>query len=134
MSAGEQTTSRIQDTQVEVAIGMLLRVGVMLAAAVVLFGAVLYLARNGGAPVPDYKTFHGVSPELSSIGSIVSGALALQDTAIIQLGLLLLIATPVARVIFAAVAFGLERDKLYVGFTLLVLAVLLFGLFDPALR
>jgi len=134
MSTGERATSRIQDYQVEVAIGVLLRVGVMLAAAVVLLGGALYLAKHGGAPVPDYKSFHGVSAELQSIRSIISGSLALHADAIIQLGLLLLIATPVARVIFAAVAFALERDMLYVGFTLLVLAVLLFGLFDPALR
>jgi uncharacterized membrane protein len=134
MSAGEHTTSRIQDTQVEIAIGVLLRVGVMLAAAVVLLGAALYLAQHGGAPVPDYKSFHGVSAELHGLRAIVSGALALHADAIMQLGLVLLIATPVARVMFAAVAFALERDMLYVGFTLLVLAVLLFGLFDPALR
>ena len=134
MSTGERASSRIQDYQVEVAIGVLLRVGVMLAAAVVLFGAVLYLARSGGAPVPDYKSFHGVNAEVQGLRAIVAGSLALHAEAIIQLGLLLLIATPVARVIFAAVAFALERDLLYVGFTLLVLAVLLFGLFDPALR
>jgi uncharacterized membrane protein len=125
---------RIEDQQVEVIIGILLRVGVMSAAAVVLLGGVLYLARHGGAPVPDYKDFHGVSAGVQGIRAVVSGSLALHDRAIIQLGLLLLIATPVVRVIFAAFAFALERDALYVVFTLIVLAVLLFSLFDPALR
>jgi len=45
----------------------------------------------------------------------------------IQVGLLILIATPVARVVFSLVAFGIERDKVYVGITLAVLAILLFA-------
>jgi uncharacterized membrane protein len=48
---------------------------------------------------------------------------------IIQLGILLLIATPVARVAFALVAFAIERDRLYVAVSLIVLAVLLFSFF-----
>jgi uncharacterized membrane protein len=48
---------------------------------------------------------------------------------IIQLGVLLLIATPVARVGFALVAFAIERDKLYIAVSLTVLAVLLFSFF-----
>jgi uncharacterized membrane protein len=50
-----------------------------------------------------------------------------------QLGLLLLIATPIVRVAFSAVAFALEGDKMYVLFTLLVLAVLLYSLFGSFL-
>jgi uncharacterized membrane protein len=49
--------------------------------------------------------------------------------AVIQLGLLLLVATPVARVIFSVFAFAWERDWLYVLLTLIVLAVLLYSLF-----
>jgi uncharacterized membrane protein len=48
--------------------------------------------------------------------------------AVIQFGLLLLIATPVARVVFSAIAFAVERDKLYVAFTLTVLAILTYSL------
>ena len=44
--------------------------------------------------------------------------------ALIQLGLLLLIATPVARVAFSVFAFERQRDWTYVGITLFVLAVL----------
>ena len=58
----------------------------------------------------------------------------LSGRAIIQFGLLLLIATPVARVIFSAVAFAWERDYLYVAFTLAVLAVLTYSLFGGALH
>ena len=47
---------------------------------------------------------------------------------VIQLGLLLLIATPIARVAFSVVGFALERDRMYVVFTLIVLAILLYSL------
>ncbi|MGA2990048.1 MAG: DUF1634 domain-containing protein [Candidatus Korobacteraceae bacterium] len=132
MSALDNTNHRLEDHQIELTIGTLLRVGVMLAAAVVLFGGVLYLVRYGGMPVPNYKTFHG-SGAPRSISAIISESLALHDRAIIELGLLLLIATPVARVIFSAVAFAFEKDWLYVYITLFVLAVLLFSLFGHTL-
>jgi uncharacterized membrane protein len=45
-----------------------------------------------------------------------------------QLGLLLLIATPVARVAFSVFAFALQRDRLYVVVTLAVLGVLAFSM------
>ena len=48
---------------------------------------------------------------------------------IIQLGLLLLIATPVARVVFSVIGFVRQRDFVYVVLTLIVLAVLLYSLF-----
>jgi uncharacterized membrane protein len=47
----------------------------------------------------------------------------------VQLGVLLLIATPVARVAFSALAFARQRDYTYVALTLFVLAVLLCSLF-----
>ncbi|MGO9690281.1 MAG: DUF1634 domain-containing protein, partial [Syntrophobacteraceae bacterium] len=46
----------------------------------------------------------------------------------IQFGLLVLIATPVMRVFFTVVSFTIQRDRVYVGVTLIVLAVLLFSL------
>jgi uncharacterized membrane protein len=50
-----------------------------------------------------------------------------------QLGLLLLIATPIARVAFSAVAFAIEGDKMYVLFTLIVFGVLLYSLFGSSI-
>jgi len=49
--------------------------------------------------------------------------------AIVELGILLLVATPICRVMFAVIAFAVERDRLYVAISLAVLAVLLFGMF-----
>ena len=121
------TNRNWDDLEIEIIIGALLRTGVILAAAVVLLGAVVYLAHYGLDAV-DYRTFHGDPEFLRTLTGIVRGALHLSGRAIIQLGLLLLIATPVARVAFSAVAFAIERDYLYVWITLFVLAVLLYSL------
>src|SRR5271167_3884050 len=115
------------DLEIEIIIGTLLRTGVILAAGVVLLGAAVYLAHYGFAAV-DYRTFHGDPEFLRTLTGIVGGALHLDGRAIIQLGLLLLIATPVARVAFSAVAFAIERDYLYVWITLFVLGILLYSL------
>ena len=116
------------DQRIEIIIGSLLRTGVILAGAVVLIGAVLYLLRYGHNP-PHWATFHGEPERLKSITDIIHGAFALDARAIIQLGLLLLIATPIARVLFSAIAFGIERDYMYVVITLIVLGILLYSLF-----
>jgi uncharacterized membrane protein len=113
--------------QVEAIIGTLLRVGVMLAAAVVCLGGALYLIRHGGS-VPHYGIFHGEPADLRRVSGIVSDALSLQGRGIIQLGLLLLLATPVARVAFSAFTFAQQRDHTYVIITLVVLVVLLYSL------
>jgi len=115
------------DVKVEIIIGTLLRSGVITAAAVVLAGAGLYLVRHGHAPI-DYSTFHGEPAKLRMPSDIIHDTLGGSGRAIIQLGLLLLIATPIARVAFSVVAFAIEHDYLYVLVTLIVLAVLLYSL------
>jgi uncharacterized membrane protein len=118
---------RWSDHEVEQIIGRLLQVGVLVAAAVVIVGAVGLLARYGGQPA-GFHVFQGASSEFRSVGAIVRGALALDSRAVVQLGLVLLIATPVARVALTLVAFLVQRDKLYVLVTAIVLALLLYGL------
>src|SRR5213080_5307013 len=116
---------RWSDRKVEEGIGTLLRTGVLLSAAIVFLGGAVYLARHGESPA-DYRVFRGEPSELRQIRGIVHEAVSLRGRGIIQLGLLLLIATPVARVIFSIFAFALERDFLFVMLTLIVLGVLLF--------
>jgi uncharacterized membrane protein len=93
------------EQQIEKIVGNLLRVGVILAAVVVFGGGALYLIR-AEATSPDHRVFHGEPADLRSVSGIVTDALALQSRGIIQLGLLLLVATPVARVAFSAFAFA----------------------------
>ena len=113
--------------KVEYTIGTLLRAGVTLSAAVVIAGGVWYLAENWKA-APHYGDFRGEPEGLRSISGIVAGAFSGSARHLIQLGLLLLIATPVARVAFSVAAFARERDWTYVIITLIVLAILLYSL------
>jgi uncharacterized membrane protein len=124
MSGGEL---RRTDQAIQQLIGRLLQFGVLLAAAVVAVGAGLLLFRHGGAPV-SFSVFRGEPEQLRTIGGILRGALALDSRAIVQLGLVLLIATPVVRVAFMLAAFVFQRDRTYVWISALVLALLLYGI------
>ena len=115
------------DQQVEQFVGNLLRAGVLISAGVVVIGAMLFLFQSGRA-VPDYDKFRSEPESLRSLGGIFRDALNLDGAGLIQLGLLLLVATPVARVAFSVIAFALQRDRLYVVITLIVLAILLESL------
>ena len=115
------------DEKVDQLVGGLLQFGVFLAAVVVFVGGLLYLFRFAHTPV-NYRSFHGEPDELRSFLPIMRAALHLESRAVIQFGLLLLIATPVARVLFSVVAFALERDRTYVLVTLVVLGILLYSL------
>jgi uncharacterized membrane protein len=115
-----------RDRRLEIILGNLLRAGVLLSAAVVLCGAFIYLARHGHEPA-DYRVFRGEPSEFRSIAGVIQSAINGRGGGLIQLGLLLLIATPIARVSFSVVGFAIERDRLYVAFTLIVLAILLYS-------
>ena len=115
------------DKRMETFIGNLLRRGVMASALIVLIGAVVYLARHGDAPA-DYRAFRSQPAGLRSVGGIFREALALRGRGIIQLGLLLLIATPVARVAFSIFGFAKEHDRMYVIVASIVLLILAWSL------
>lgn len=118
---------RMDDQRLEIIIGNLLRAGVLLAAAVVTAGAGLYLVQHHGDHV-NYRHFLAGPESIRTVPAILSSAAHLNSEGLMQLGLLLLIATPVARVVMAVVGFALERDRLYVLVSLIVLAVLLASL------
>lgn len=118
------------DQATENVIGNLLRAGVVLAAAIVSCGAMLFLRKYGRLHA-DYRSFHGEPEQLSTLAGIFHEAFSFHGRGIIQLGLLLLIATPVVRVAFSIWAFEQEKDRMYVGFTTIVLAILLYSLFGP---
>lgn len=115
------------DEKVETIMGNLLRAGVLLSAFIVFLGGLIYLARHGTA-IPSYQVFRGEPADLRTLNGIVGDAFSLSGRGIIQLGLLLLIATPIARVMFSVYAFARQRDWIYVGFTLVVLALLTYSL------
>ncbi len=72
--------------------------------------------------------FRGEPSDLKSLPGNRPRCAPLRGRGIIQLGLLLLIATPVARVAFSIWGFAAEHDRLYMIFTGVVLMVLLYSL------
>lgn len=124
---GDPDTLR-RDQKVEHIMGALLQTGVLLSILVALLGMALYLGRDG-RHVADFRVFRGEPFDLREAPAIVSAAFLGHREAIIQLGVLILIATPIARVLLSLAAFALQRDRTYVVVTLVVLVVLLSGLF-----
>ena len=121
----DRDTERVR---LQLVLGSLLRDGVILAASVVVLGAVMYLTRHS-VESPDYHAFRGEPSDLRSLTGVVTDVLAGRALGIMQLGLILLIATPVARVAFSVYAFARDHDYKYVLITLIVLGLLLFSLF-----
>ncbi len=118
---------KLTDAQVDQMIGNILRIAVIIAAVIVLAGGILYLIQNGSKS-PEYHVFMGEPKSLRTLSGILKEPHSLDGPGIIQIGLLLLIATPVARVVFSVVAFALQRDTTYVVVTLIVLTVLIYSI------
>ncbi len=123
----------LTNEEFEAIIGRILQIGVIAAATVVLIGGILYLARHPYI-LPEYHTFNQAAPYARSLSGIIANAMALRSYGIIQLGLLLLIATPIIRVIFSVIGFAIQRDVTYVVVTLIVLTVLLYGFIGYGLK
>ncbi len=119
----------IGDRDVEKIVGQLLRFGVITASLVVLLGGILFLVQNGAGTRPDYHIFKGEQDSYITFEGIFTGLFTFKPMAIIQFGVLLLIITPIMRIVFSLFAFVLEKDKLYVIITLIVLGIILASTF-----
>lgn len=117
------------DKDIQLILGTLLRAGVVSSMTVVFIGGLIYLFFNYSHTV-DYARFDAGKSGLFTIAAIVSGLKHLDGAAIIQFGTLLLIFTPIARVVFSIFSFLIERDYLYVLIGLVVLSVILYSLSD----
>ena len=115
------------DEQFDSVLASVLRGGVLTAAAVVAYGGIALLIRHG-LERPSYHVFHGEPGVLRSVRGVLGDAAHFDARGVIQLGLLLLIATPIGRVVFSVVGFARQRDWLYVGITIVVLSLLLYSL------
>lgn len=118
---------KLSDLEIEHVVSLVLGTGVSIAAAVVLTGGVYFLARHAGEPI-NYKAFQGQPSIDRHAHEIIKGAFSGRPRSIIQLGILLLIATPIVRVAVSLVGFTLEGDRKYVVITAIVLSVLLYSL------
>jgi uncharacterized membrane protein len=116
------------DLKMDMAISRMLRAGVSIAAFVVLVGWSLYLWRAHGVG-PDYLHFHGVPSPADRLTPVFEGIRNFDSRSIIRLGILLLIATPIMRVAFCVYSFAVQKDKVYVLISSIVLTVLLYSFF-----
>jgi uncharacterized membrane protein len=119
---------KIGDLDIQQIIGWILRLGVIISMTIVFIGGCFYWYRHSGETA-SYSKFVGVPDFVHSASGIWHGILTLRGRAIIQAGIILLIATPVIRVLFSAIGFILEKDWLYTGITLLVLGIILLSAF-----
>ena len=119
-----------EDVATLILLSRILRVGVAVAAALILIGTVLFLAARRST-IADYHVFGGEPTDLRGALGIWHAASDFKPRGIIQLGFLILVATPVARVAGAAFAFAHERDRLYAVIALAVLSALILSLFGP---
>ncbi len=117
---------------VEVLVARLLRWGVSLSMAIVVLGLITMCVRRpqdaySYAALARLTGPHAAFPH--SLPEIARGVVGLHGQAIMALGLVLLILTPVARVAASVVGFALERDRVFALVTAIVLAVLVVSLF-----
>jgi uncharacterized membrane protein len=112
-----------KDKDMQVIIGWILRAGVTISMLIVFIGGVFFVYRHGNS-IPDYHVFKGVPWFIHNTDGIINATLNFKGQAIIQLGIILLIATPVIRVAFSAIGFIIEKDYLYTAITLIVLLII----------
>jgi uncharacterized membrane protein len=124
----QQPRPTLSDMQMDSAIANMLRFGISLAATLMILGGWFYLQHPTTQPA-DYAHFHGTTIDLHNLGKVLTGKRLADSTSVLELGIVLLIATPVARVALCVVDFARQGDKLYVAISLFVLLVLMFSLF-----
>ncbi|WP_159723228.1 DUF1634 domain-containing protein [Enterococcus sp. CSURQ0835] len=113
-------TEKQEIQAIERVIGYILRIGVLVSAAIILFGLLLLLLHGS----TEYSATHAPT----DFQTIFLGLGALKAGAYIQLGIFCLILTPVLRVVVSIYAFLQEKDYLYVGITTIVLIILAIGI------
>ena len=123
--------ARWTEAELDVRMGRLLQWGVTLAALVMVCGAAVFLFHNAER-APNYRTFRVVSSPLHSLRGILGEARRGDGRGLIQLAVLLIVATPISRVIFAAYGFARMRDWLYVLISMTVLCLLLVAIVHSA--
>jgi uncharacterized membrane protein len=113
-------------------VGNVLRYGVLISAIIIVLGTIELVAASGNSDVLGSIVYnadkipHGNFDV--SLSGLVSGLAGLQSYALIELGAIVLIATPVSRVLISVFLFAAEGDKLYVVVTAVVLFLLLFSI------
>jgi uncharacterized membrane protein len=116
------------DKDVQLILGTLLRVGVLVSTAIVIIGGVVFLSTQTNQTI-SFENFKPEQAKFSSVAEIFTGLRTMDGLAIIQFGVLLLIFTPIARVVFSIFSFLMEKDYMYVVIGLIVLCVIITSLY-----
>lgn len=127
VDANKENTKTLSELQLEELLSNLLKYGVIIASSVVLIGGILYLIHHGGERA-DYHFFQGEPSQFRSPAGVAVAVLSGSRRGIIQLGLLLLVAIPIIRVIISLFIFVRQRNFTYVIITLIVLTALIYSL------
>lgn len=122
-----ETPIKTQERDMRTWISLILRMGVFFSSALILTGGVLFLIQHPNE-ILSFKTFSGQPERLRNLGTIFSEAFQLRSRSVIQAGVLVLIATPILRVIFSLFEFMAHKDWIYVVITTIVLSGLLYSL------
>jgi len=129
MSTQTTTTPRAARTMEE-SISIVLRVGVTIAGAVILLGVILSfipaLDKGSGVDIDELLDTGGTTVDVTP-RTILDGIADFDPIAIIQVGLLILLLTPIVRVAMTLWLFMRDSDTIFIGITAVVLVVLLLG-------
>lgn len=115
-------TKPFTDVDLNRSVGNLLRLGVVLSVVTSLVGFVKLFTE--GFKMPKYKMLKMGDSSEKVWGSFWNSLCKGEGMAIIQLGILLLILTPLVRIIFALIGYLKEKDYIYVVISLIVLAIM----------
>ncbi|SFM89545.1 Uncharacterized membrane protein [Chitinophaga sp. YR627] len=115
---------KFDDIDLATVIAKALRTGVISAFACMLTGGIAYLIKHGN----DQSRFTTFTLTRIKISDIFSGLSFLDSRSIVYAGLILLIATPVMRILLSVFSFVLEKDYFYTAVTLLVLLIIFFSI------
>ena len=121
-------SNRQEEKDFGVWISRILRVGVFTSASIIIIGGILFAIQHPDA-VFSFKSFAGEPARLREVNSIISEAFQFRSRSVIQLGILILIATPVLRVIFSFFEFLIHKDWIFVIITAIVITTLFYSLF-----
>ena len=108
-------------------ISSVLRYGVLISAAIIIVGLLLLIASSGSSDATPLLNFN--LRQVPTLSAFLSGLASLQPDSVIELGAMVLIATPVSRVLISVFLFAAQKDRLYTLITLAVLSLLLFSMF-----
>lgn len=114
---------KFKDKDLQLFLGSILKNGVFIALSVVVIGLVLYLFQEG----KQLTTFSEFDKVDFNFSAFFYGLFHGESLSIMALGVILLILTPVMRVVFAIIGFHWENDRLYTYVSIIVLLIIVFS-------